>query len=453
MSTCAGCAAVHDGHRDGDLPVNPFLALRARYGMLLGEDDFMTLIGHGRGKLMLHNAWLHGPGIVHGYHVTVTVDAEAHTLRVSAGLAVDGLGRELHLDGDWCGDLAALVRAFAGEGTVGGSGQERTVDAWLSARIDPYETAPVPALADPCDLSRQHTANSRVVERVRLTLRPGPCPAPPPAPYHRVRVLLGLDEAAPGDLAGHEAAEAAARVAELPEERRTAALLDAFHRLAAADAADLTPFTPDDGSPSLFPHDEPGAVPLAALRLRVHGYGKELRLLDHHIDLGGRPTLLPTATVADLVCGLAPALLAAHTAVDAGGPRVARTVEWPHPHVLRLRVTAPLLRGSLTGRPVTVTSLSAHGWVHEDIARIAYGPDELTLSVFLHDPPVYDLVRVTVRGTGPTPVFGARPRVPLAGLVGGPPGSEHDGHDAVLTLRSGSAATDTGDEGDEGDAP
>ena len=74
--------------------------------------------------------------------------------------------------------------------------------------------------------------------------------------------------------------------------------------------------------------------------------------------------------------------------------------------------------------------------------------------MILDDPPAYDLVRVIVRGTGPTPVFGARPRVPLAGLVGGPAGGEDDGHDAVLTLRTGRAAhghADTDDGGDDGD--
>src|SRR5207237_1270269 len=73
-------------------------------------------------------------------------------------------------------------------------------------------------------------------------------------------------------------------------------------------------------------------------------------------------------------------------------------------------------------------------------AGIEHDPDDLTLSLVLDDQPASDLVRVIVRGTGPTPVFGEHPRVPLAGLVGGPAGSEDDGHDAVLTLRIGPAA-------------
>ena len=60
--SCGDCTAA-------DLPVNPFEALRARQGMLLGEDDFRTLMGNPRGKQMLHAAWLHGTGVVWGYQV------------------------------------------------------------------------------------------------------------------------------------------------------------------------------------------------------------------------------------------------------------------------------------------------------------------------------------------------------------------------------------------------
>jgi hypothetical protein len=451
MSACDGTATVHGGRRDADLPVNPFLALRARFGMLLGEDDFLTLMGNGRGKLMLHSAWLHGSGVVYGYRVGVDADttARTYTLRVSSGLAVDGLGRELYLGSDWCYDLAALVKDLAGEGATGSCDDERTVEACLSVRLDPCLAAPVPALADPCDLSRRHTSESRVVERVRLGVEPGRCPERSPAPYHRVRVLLGLDDAGTGDMAGHEAARAAAQIAALPGEERAAALLQAFHWLAARDAGDLAPFTAEGDDPSLFPKAEPGAVMLAELRVQVRGYGDGLQVVDYDIDSCGRPVLLPTATIADLVCGLAPALLGSGAAADADGPRVERAVEWPSPRVLRLHVTKRLLAGSLADHPVAVTSLSERGWVREEIVRIEHDPDDLTLSVTLDDQPAADLVRVIVRGTGPTPLFGAHPRVPLAGLVGGPAGGEDDGHDAVLTLRTGRAASGYAEAGDE----
>ena len=88
--------------RDDDLPVNPFLALRVSYGMLLGEEDFRDLMGNPRGKQMVHNSWLHGSGVVWGYQVRPD---GARCLRVTPGLAIDGLGRELLLDTDHCVDL------------------------------------------------------------------------------------------------------------------------------------------------------------------------------------------------------------------------------------------------------------------------------------------------------------------------------------------------------------
>ena len=347
MSACDGTATVHGSRRDADLPVNPFLALRARFGMLLGEDDFLTLMGNGRGKLMLHSAWLHGSGVVHGYRVGVDADTKArkYTLRVSSGLAVDGLGRELYLGGDWCYDLAALVKDLAGEGAVGGCDDERTVEACLSVRLDPCPASPVPALADPCDLSRRHTSESRVVERVQVAVKPGPCPARSPAPYHRLRVLLGLDEAASGDVPGYEAAQEAAQVAELPDGERPAALLEAFHQLAAEDAADLAPFTAEGDDPSLFPQAEPGAVMLAGLRVLVRGYGDDLQVVDYDIDLCGRPTLLPTATIADLVCGLAPALLG-----SGGARRRRRPAHRPHGRVAAPERPAAARHGPVADR-------------------------------------------------------------------------------------------------------
>src|SRR2546423_14639885 len=94
MSTASGSTAPCDceGCRTGDLPVNPFVALRVAYGMLLGENDFQTLMGNPRGKQMLHSAWLHGSGVVWGYDVTVD---GLRMIKVWPGLAIDGICREL----------------------------------------------------------------------------------------------------------------------------------------------------------------------------------------------------------------------------------------------------------------------------------------------------------------------------------------------------------------------
>ncbi|MGH3821332.1 MAG: hypothetical protein ACRDRA_00570 [Pseudonocardiaceae bacterium] len=413
---------------DEDLPVDPFLALRVAYGMLLGEDDFRALMGNPRGKQMLHNAWLHGSGVVWGYGVRLECTSR---LRVTPGLAVDGLGRELVLEAEWCGDIEELLDR------TGSEYGERELTLCLVAVFDTCRTAPVPALADPCDLSRKHTDFSRVLETVRLELRKGACPAPAdPGPYHRLRVLLGLDPVGENDPAGTQAYKWACTIAQKPTNERAAELLRAFRVLAAYDVIDLAPDMQEgDVCPSLFPVAQDDApVPLATVTVTVRGTGSGTEIVSADVDPTVRRSLVATGTIQELTCGLAPGVLGVGTEQDAGGPRVIpESVSWPDPaNRLRFTVTGPLLEGSLRDHPIVVTSLSERGWVREDIERISYDAEGCTVTVVLHDPPAYDLVRVIVRGTGPTPVFGAN-RVPLAGLVGGPPGSRHDGHDAVLT--------------------
>ena len=433
--------------RDDDLPVNPFLALRVSYGMLLGEEDFRDLMGNPRGKQMLHSSWLHGSGVVWGYGVSPD---GARCLRVTPGLAIDGLGRELLLDTDRCLDLDKWLHAQRSKGepvdSAEGAGHakgsqrppgdcdERVLTTCLVAAFDTCLARPVPALADPCDLSRKHNESSRVVETVRLELRHEDCPEPEPipCPYHRLRVLLGLDKVdGEEDSAGKLAAERRREIAQEPVDRRVRALLHAFRELAALDVADLQPAEEEgDVCPSLFPAtDDDAAVVLAAVKVTTRGN----EVVKVEPSPSARRSLIATSTIQELVCGLAPALLGAGSEQDAGGPRVVRqSVYWPDDaNRLTFKVTSSLLEGSLRDHPVVVTSLSDRGWVREDIERITYDDHTKTVTVVLHDPPAYDHLRVVVRGTGPTPVFGAN-YVPLAGLEGGPPGTADDGHDAVL---------------------
>jgi hypothetical protein len=97
-------------------------------------------------------------------------------------------------------------------------------------------------------------------------------------------------------------------------------------------------------------------------------------------------------------------------------------------------VSKAVQAGSLRRNAVTVTSLSAKGWVDEDITRVRYDGEAKAIVVEMADRPINPVVRVTVAGTGPTPVYGRDPAVPLAGIWGGPPGSADEGHDAVLTF-------------------
>jgi hypothetical protein len=85
-------------------------------------------------------------------------------------------------------------------------------------------------------------------------------------------------------------------------------------------------------------------------------------------------------------------------------------------------------------RAVAVTSLSARGWVEEDVESVRYDTENTRIVVRMATPPQHPVVRLVVKGTGATPVYGADPVAPLAGVDGGPPGGRHDGHDAVITV-------------------
>jgi hypothetical protein len=423
--SCGDCST-------GDLPVNPFEALRVSYGMLLGADDFRALIGNPRGKQMVHSAWLHGSGVVWGFDVRR--DGEV-TLTVSPGLAVDGLGRELASETSACLDLRDWLAAHDEPGNRE-CAERRTVHACLVVEFGCSLGRPVPTLADTCDVTRKHDDFSRVVETATVALRPGRCAARE-LPYHRVRVLLGLDDVRIDDPVGAEGEAARRDVAQAPVEERAGLLLHQFRRLAALDSAQLRPATePGAADPTYFPVLEPGAVALAGVELDVLDADGCTTIEDVRSDMARRTVLLPTGTIEELVCGLAPGLLGDVAVPDAGGPRVlGDDVRWsPDERLCHLPVSAPLNPGSLR-RAVRITSLSRRGWVDEDIEAVRYDRDAPALVVELADRPVNPLIRVVVRGTGSTPVYGDDPSVPLAGLWGSStPGTVDDGHDAVVTF-------------------
>jgi hypothetical protein len=418
---CQGC--------DEDLSAKPFTDLRVAYGMLLGEDDFRVLMANPRGKQMLSAAWLHGSGVVWGMEVGRVADSDQ--LTVSPGLAIDGRGRMCPLDASWSVDLSAWL-----EGNVDFDDPDcgiQTVHACLTVEFDCCQTSPVPTLADPCDVTRKHDDFSRVIETAKLSLRRGSCLCLED-PYHCTRVLLGIDEPGCDDHAGDCALEARRAIAELPVGERPAALLAAFRRMSVFDSARRRPAS-EPGYEPLFPVLlEAAPVVLGCLRIAVkRGEGcPEIDCVD--IDPCCRRAVLPTTTIQELLCGLAPGLIGGVGDIDAGGPRIEReSVRWNDDRTrLCFSVTAPLNHSTVRDA-VRITSLRNHAWVDEDVIGVHF-PNECEVEVELADAPAYEIVRVVVKGTGPWPVFGADPPVPLAGLVGGPPCTIDDGRDVALTF-------------------
>ncbi|MGE4560561.1 MAG: hypothetical protein AB7E77_10185, partial [Desulfobulbus sp.] len=297
-------------------PVNPFRSLLVHFGMLLGVDDFETIDGYHRGKMWLHNAWLHRQGTIWGLEVRLSTSGDE--LQVTPGLAVDGLGRELYLEAPACLDVSAWYEehkqdpellAIVEEGKKGAV----CFDAHVVIRFKGCLARQVPALTEPCDSSGASTAYSRVIETVELLLLPGKAPEwrtlAGTLPYHRLRLLFDLDEplrkkngnVIPAD---QEVLDARADILALAAEKQPAAYLEAFRRFSALDEMELAPAVSEEGDAmALFPALEPDLIPLAdidGLTLAPIATGG-WEWTGGEIDNTVRPVHLPTATIQELL--------------------------------------------------------------------------------------------------------------------------------------------------------
>jgi len=198
------------------LPADPFTDLAVQFGMLLGVADFDALAANPRGKMRLHNAWLHGQGVVWGY--PVSVDSASRELRVGPGLALDAVGHELCLSVKSCLDLGAWFDTTSADPsaeltvTTNADGSV-SFDAYLVVRFAACLAQPVPAMASPCDGSATGTAYSRVNETVELLLMPNQAPDRQ-VTFPELRALLGVPAAGQPDQAVQNALAA---IAALPE--------------------------------------------------------------------------------------------------------------------------------------------------------------------------------------------------------------------------------------------
>lgn len=470
----------------GLLPSDPFTSVRYHYGMLLGEEDFVTDQAYHRGKMRLHNAALHGAGVRWGFDVVVTDDGEGPTgeIRVLPGLAYDALGHELHIHRPWCADLPLWFDEHReDEGfTVIEDGGDRIFDAHVVVCFRACLSRPVPALVEPCEGEASDVECSRTTETVRLELRPGPAPARSNRAGHLMRIFLGLDVARESyPTARHTDAAAWARerrdelVAAPDGAAYRAIVAEACGRLSAWDTV-LWGWGGDEA----FPDAADPCVVLAELpatRLTPESGGDGWVLVDAVPDVSVRPSLLSTTAIQELLCAAtatqvvgplsppddggegegSPAPAHADSEIldpapveevagveDAGGPRIDRAgVGLDGSDVLLPFQGDPLQRSLREPGAVRIESFrSASGWdaLPVDAIEADRSGGNATVRVTLGSPPPDGALRIVVRGTGPRPVLSRRGDlfVPLAGAVGDPPAGAHDGADFVhmITTRS-----------------
>ncbi|MFV0260689.1 MAG: hypothetical protein ACK5PP_19815 [Acidimicrobiales bacterium] len=401
------------------LAARPSTSNRYHFGMLLGVDDLDTDQAYHRGKHWLHQAWLHGPGVVWGFGVAGHGDGE---IRVGPGLAVDARGRELILDQAMCLDLGGWFDTNREDLTIDGDPETAPrFGAHVVVRFVACLDRQVPALRDPCGDPETATAYSRVVETVELDLVAGPPPPAEPSPWPRLLASIGLGDAPEGwEPAGSPA-----------DTVRAAAVADA---VALVDEATILADERVIGERPVLPRaGDDTALVLAAVGVTLERRAEGWAVSTLTVDQDHRPQLLPT--------GLIQAVALA--GVGARGPTGPRLIDGSlvvADRTITVTATDPLRASAVTATAVTVPGLDAGGWSPLPIAGSpTVADDGVTVTVALDpDGPAttdFELVRLTVRGTGPTPVLGDDLR-PLMGRTGTihPPGS--DGADAVLDHRS-----------------
>lgn len=402
---------------DASLPERPYAAVHYHYGMLLGVDDFVADQAYHRGKMRLHAAWLHGAGVVWG--LGVSADLERGEIRVAPGLAVDGAGRELHLDATQCLHVGRWFDAHRDDAGFAftESGDGVTFDAHVVLRHRACLMQPVPAVLDTCAGTGTTTAYARSYETVELGLEPGRAPTAA-LPGRLLRVLLGEEAPrrdADGNLLPDDATALALRaeVVAAPAETRVATAARAWHRLAVLEslAAVAGPLDADVEA-DLFPAGAPVGIVLADVAgIALQRAGDGWTLGAAAADNAARAVLLSTAA---LQSGLCAVLAAAPSGSGAAaiGPRVARA-ERTGP-TLNLVLDAPLEPGSVVTGAFRASRFAAGAWSEIGIDAAVVASDGLSVSVTLGADPGGSVFRFVALGTGAQPLLGTN-RLPLAG--------------------------------------
>ncbi len=439
------------------LAADPYTSLAVHYGMLLGVSDFQVLAGNPRGKLQLHQAWQHGKGVVWGYGVVI--DSDSGQLRVSPGLAVDGLGREVASSADMCLDVHEwLEDQISNHGFKPDGGPDRySFSAQLILTHAACLSRPVPSVSATCGAATDAVAYSRVIEIAHLDLRP----------YQRTEGICAKATGTwrpPDDDRDQSFAElrALVRGGVLPSGLPYPPLdwLSAFRAVAADAAAAIGPpgLVPQPSERTrLYPEDEPGEVLLADLPDIVLAKANGIWHLTATPDLSVRRTHLPTWVIEELIGEVLTGQVGRAPAPDAGGPRVTR-IRLKDDHVT-IEFTGNLVDGTVPqamelrsfDRAASTPRWSDPLAVDPVVTRAQTGtpPAPAAVTFDLPASPTADVsYRLVLHGTGPTPLLGLVEQadapnvgqpVPLAGWAGDPPGSAANGHDVVEMLTLGAA--------------
>jgi hypothetical protein len=428
--------SCQDASSTEDSALSPFYALNYHFGMLLGVDDFATEQAHHRGKLQLHNGWLHGEGVAWGFNVTL--DMERGEVRVAPGLALDAAGHEVHLEGEACLNAGEWFRVHRTDPDIVITEISPTIrqfDARVEIRHKTCLTRQVPSLMEPCT-GGSGTAYSRVFETVDIRMVAGLSEERPPGPYHRLRVLMGLEEGTLPD--DQEVIDRRTGILALPSGEQIAAYVDALREMAALDGIDLKPpESPDGSTATLFAAENAPPVLLADLsgiqveRTSPEGEEEQWRLVAGTVDVTVRLSHIATSTIQELLCG--PALQDIGVSGAQTGPRVVPDSVQVSDTEIQFDVDADLAPAAVRLEAFSASTFDeAAGWTTHTVSGASVSADNRTVTVTLQSAlPTPAMLRFIAAGRGPTPILGAN-LLPLEGRVGGPAAITGHGVDFVF---------------------
>jgi hypothetical protein len=172
-----GCCDHHAGC-DCALPPD-FARLRYFFGQRLGVVDFSDEQGYHVGKRRFHNWHAHGAGVLCGLGAERFVFPQGSPpatptslLRVRAGAALDGCGRELVVGVDQCIDVDAWFQKHKDLPDVRAWFEDPDLPRrlWVALRYRECPTDPAPAPRDPCGCETEGCDFGRVRESFELAL-------------------------------------------------------------------------------------------------------------------------------------------------------------------------------------------------------------------------------------------------------------------------------------------
>ncbi len=252
-------------------------------------------------------------------------------------------------------------------------------------------------------------------------------------PFHRLRLLFGIDAAATdedGAVTSDDQAVLDERtaIAGLTVADQPAAMLAALRRFAALDTVERRPAQIDEQL-LRFPAPEDDGVIVAqlqGLRLRPAAPGdppgSPWEVIEAPVSVDLRQTLVDTATIQELLVG------GGLGQSDAGGPRAIADQVTVVDQTITVPLDKPLDEVSVNAAAVSVTAFDVNGWADVDVLDVDFENATNNFVILLNEPPGDRLIRIVVRGTGPTPLLGTD-AAPFAGRVGGASAAGYDGAD------------------------